>query len=283
MPELPEVETVVRSLQRSVIGRRIASVHHLRQDIVSPADFPLIERIVGHRVSRVARRGKRIIFQLDNEQFFYIHLGMSGRLTVEKNADPLRNHTHLIAELTRVGNAKAPAQFLHFTDPRRFGGIWWLGTHGDADEMGPEPLTIRSAQLARQLASARRPIKNALLDQTIIAGLGNIYADEALFRAGLHPQRIAKDLTLLETQKLNRSIKHVLRQALRFKGSTLRDYVDADGNKGEFQKRHRVYDRDGKPCRNCKMRIERMVLAGRSAHFCPRCQPAPRPAGGALP
>jgi formamidopyrimidine-DNA glycosylase len=139
--------------------------------------------------------------------------------------------------------------------------------------MGPEPLTIRPAQLARRLSSSHRPIKNALLDQKMIAGLGNIYADEALFRAGIHPTRRASDLTIAEMRKLNRAIKSVLRQALRFKGSTLRDYVDAAGNKGGFQLRHRVYDRDGEPCRSCKMPIERMVLAGRSAHFCPRCQP----------
>ena len=274
MPELPEVETVVRSLQRAVVGSRIERVLHLRGDIVTPVDFPLVEKLIDRRVERITRRGKRIIFALDDGNFFYIHLGMTGRLTIEKTGEPLRKHTHFIAELIGLPNGKTPARFLHFTDPRRFGGIWWLGPASDAEGMGPEPLTIRPSQLARRLNSAGRPIKNALLDQKIIAGLGNIYADEALFRAGLHPQRIAKELTLAETQKLNRAIKTVLRQALRFKGSTLRDYVDADGNKGSFQKRHRVYDRDGKPCRSCREPIQRLVLSGRSAHFCPHCQPA---------
>jgi formamidopyrimidine-DNA glycosylase len=140
--------------------------------------------------------------------------------------------------------------------------------------MGPEPLKLRPAQLFRRLHKTTRAVKNALMDQRVVAGLGNIYVDEALFGAGIHPLKRGDELTVAEVAKLNRSIKMTLRRALRHRGSTLRDYMDADGASGSFQKLHRVYDRFGEPCRRCRTPIERIVLGGRSTHFCPRCQRA---------
>jgi formamidopyrimidine-DNA glycosylase len=149
---------------------------------------------------------------------------------------------------------------------------------GSCDErIGPEPLTLRIAQLSKRLARTTRAIKNVLLDQTVIAGVGNIYADEALFAARIHPLRRANELAQDEVRRLNRAVKLTLRRAVRHRGSTLRDYVDAEGVGGAFQNLHRVYDRAGEPCRSCSHPIERIVLGGRSTHFCPNCQP-PRPA-----
>jgi formamidopyrimidine-DNA glycosylase len=161
---------------------------------------------------------------------------------------------------------------LRFTDPRRFGGIWWLGLSDCDTGMGPEPLTITSKQFAALLARTTRPIKNALLDQSLVAGLGNIYVDESLFTAGIHPLTPGNKLTPEQILRLTRAIKSVLRKAINHRGSTLRDYRDADGLEGGFQKLHRVYAREAQPCRRCKTKIERIVLGGRSTHFCPNCQ-----------
>jgi formamidopyrimidine-DNA glycosylase len=194
---------------------------------------------------------------------------MTGRLmivTAGDDGDESRpKHTHLELRLD-TGT-------LRFTDPRRFGGLWWLGAGACADDgMGPEPLAVRPAQLLRRLARTTRAVKSALLDQSVIAGLGNIYVDESLFGAGIHPLTPANQLNIEQVGRLNRSIKTVLRRAIRSRGSSLRDYVDADGVKGSFQSLHNVYDREGKPCRRCKTPIERIVLGGRSTHFCPKCQ-----------
>jgi formamidopyrimidine-DNA glycosylase len=198
---------------------------------------------------------------------FYIHLGMTGRLTIEKSSAPTLPHTHLVLTFASYE--------VRFRDPRRFGGVFWLGRDTAADaNMGPEPLQLRPSQLANRLAKTTRAIKNALLDQSVIAGLGNIYVDESLFRAGLHPLVPANELSAADVGRLNRAIKTTLRRALRHRGSTLRDYLDANGEAGAFQKLHAVYDREGKRCRRCKTAIVRIVLGGRSTHFCPRCQRA---------
>ena len=174
-------------------------------------------------------------------------------------------HTHLILGLG--------LQEIRFVDPRRFGGIWWLGLDASADgTMGPEPLGLRAAHLARQLSRTGRAIKNALLDQSVIAGLGNIYVDESLFKARIHPLVRANELSSLQICELNHAIKFTLNKALKHRGSTLRDYFDANGNAGGFQKLHAVYDREQLPCRKCKTPVERFVLGGRSTHFCPKCQ-----------
>lgn len=274
MPELPEVQTVVVTLQPKLLGRTVRAVYLGRPDILTPAGTDLPALLVGRSVRSIQRRGKRIIFLLSDGGRFYVHLGMTGQLTLADPAAPLPPHTHLTIDVEGAPGTRAPAQ-LRFRDPRRFGGVWWLGdsTPGDAG-MGPEPLGLRPAQLAARLARTTRAVKNALLDQSLVAGLGNIYVDESLFAAGLHPLAPADRLTPEQVSRLNRAIKATLRRAIRHRGSTLRDYRDADGAAGGFQSLHRVYDRAGKPCPHCKSPIERIVLGGRSTHFCPRCQPA---------
>ena len=269
MPELPEVQTVVTTLRPGVVGKLIRGVVLHRTDIVCPPDADLPAHLVGRKVASVDRRGKRIVFTLDDGDRFYIHLGMTGQLTLVDRrslaASPAAKHTHLELDLG--------TRHLRFRDPRRFGGVWWLGADDGADcGMGPEPLTLRPAQLARRLAKTRRAIKSALLDQALVAGLGNIYVDESLFLAGIHPLAKANELTSRQVSRLNRAIKATLRRAIRHRGSSLRDYVDAEGSAGAFQKLHRVYDRAGKPCGKCRAPIERFVLGGRSTHFCPKCQ-----------
>lgn len=266
MPELPEVQTVVNTLVRSVLDRPIRHVELNRSDMVHPAECDLVGHLNGRSIRSVGRRGKRIILTLDDGERFFIHLGMSGRLTLEPADRPLAPHTHL--KLTFDGGMQ-----LRFCDPRRFGGIWWLdAADPGGGNMGPEPLGLRTRSLARQLAKTRRVIKTALMDQRLIAGLGNIYADESLFTARIHPLIPANELSIAQITALSRAIKTVLRRALHHRGSTLRDYRNADGSKGNFQRLHRVYGREGLPCTRCKRPIVRVVVGGRSTHFCPRCQ-----------
>jgi len=269
MPELPEVQTVIDTLRPRLLGRTIARVQLLRPDIVTPQNATLDSFLTGRTIAAIDRRGKRIVFTLGSGDRFYFHLGMTGRLSVQPAAEPRPKHTHFVLTTQDDGIGE-----LRFSDPRRFGGIWWLGSDRPGDDgMGPEPLRTRPQALARRLARTTRAIKNALLDQSVLAGLGNIYVDESLFAAGIHPLTPANALSRQQIGRLSRAIKSTLRRALRHRGSTLRDYRDADGAPGEFQKLHRVYDRKGQPCRCCRTPIERITLGGRSTHFCPRCQP----------
>jgi formamidopyrimidine-DNA glycosylase len=265
MPELPEVQTVVTTLGPRVTGRIVSGVTLNRDDILWPRGTDLIAALEGRTVQSVERRAKRVVFTLDDANRFYIHLGMSGQLTVESPRARVRNHTHLILHIGDID--------VRFRDPRRFGGVFWLGRNGGEENLGPEPLRMTPARLAKRLVRTRRAIKTALLDQRLIAGIGNIYADEALFAAGINPCRRANELTPAEVGRLNRAIKLTLRRAIRHRGSTLRDFVDAENSPGGYRLRHRVYDREGEPCRRCKGVIERVVLGGRSTCFCPRCQP----------
>ena len=274
MPELPEVETVVRTLRPRLVGTTIAAVDLHRADVVRSGETDLPRRLRSRTVTDITRRGKKILITLDTGAAVCIHLGMTGRLTMDAADAPLPPHTHMVWRLRDLAGKLLEGQ-LRFRDPRRFGGVWCLACRADAEEnLGPEPLLTRSAQLAAKLARTRRAIKVALLDQRLIAGLGNIYVDEALHVAGIHPLTLTCDLKKQQVTALTRAIKQVLRRAIRHRGSTLRDYVDADGNAGAFQRLHRVYDRAGEPCPRCKTPIARIVLGGRSTHFCPRCQAA---------
>lgn len=267
MPELPEVETVVVTLRPSVVGRRISDVVVYRQGVITPAGVDFAGHVRGATVLSVTRRGKRIIFELLDGNRFYVHLGMTGRLQLVRNDAPLVKHTHVVLRLDG-GNFD-----VRFVDPRRFGGVWWLGCETLPDEkMGPEPLTLPAVDLAAILKTTGRAIKVALLDQRLIAGLGNIYVDEALHRAGIHPLTRADKLKVAQVHALSAAISDVLTKAIASGGSSLRDYVDADGNRGGFQLLHRVYGRAGEPCDACKTPIKRIVLGGRSTHFCPKCQ-----------
>jgi formamidopyrimidine-DNA glycosylase len=264
VPELPEVQSVVHTLRTLVTHRRVSVVRHLRSDMLLPAGLDLSDVIACRRIESVDRRAKRIVFTLDTRDRFYIHLGMTGQLTVEPADAPLKPHTHLILDLD-------DANQLRFVDPRRFGAIVWMG-NAPHTRVGPEPLTLRPERLIRLLARTSRPIKTALLDQTLIAGIGNIYADEALHLAGIDPRRPACAVSADHVRRLNRVVKQVLRRAIRAGGSSIRDYVDANGSRGSFQTLHRVYDRTGEPCKRCKAPIQRITLGGRSTHFCPGCQ-----------
>ncbi len=274
MPELPEVETIVRTLRPRAQGARIVWAKLLRADIVQPPGTDLDEMLSGHRVGAIDRRGKRIIVTLEPAGHLVIQLGMTGRLTLHEPAAASRPHTHLILQLSSAKPEEKRFE-IHFSDPRRFGGVRWLGNGEAADAgLGPEPLTIGRATLARALSGTRRPIKAALLDQQVIAGLGNIYVDESLFRARIHPLTPANVLSIEQVGKLKSAIIGTLRKAINHRGSTLRDYVDAAGDKGGFQKLHNVYGKSSRPCPACRSMIQRIVLGGRSTCFCPRCQPA---------
>jgi formamidopyrimidine-DNA glycosylase len=266
MPELPEVQTVVDSLNPILPGKRMTDIQLFRRDIVTPPDVDLVAKLKNRVVVSVERRAKRIIVLLDSNERFYIHLGMSGRLMIEQADAPVLKHTHLIVILDDGAQ-------LRFRDPRRFGGIWWLGKEMGDEQLGPEPLQVSSKQLAKRLGATKRVIKSALLDQKLIAGLGNIYVDESLFQAGIHPQTRADKLSGSQIKALTRAIKQILRRALHHKGSTLRDFVDANGSAGDYRKKHRVYDREDEPCVTCKTPIKRIVITGRSTHFCSNCQP----------
>jgi formamidopyrimidine-DNA glycosylase len=270
MPELPEVENVVRTLIPHLVGQRFAAIRHLRSDIVTPQNIDLANLLGGRRVSGIDRRGKKILIRLDNDATLCIHLGMTGRLTVERAEAELLPHTHLIADLS---DRSQKARQLRFRDPRRFGGLWWLcdGESGESG-LGPEPLKVRTKDLAERLSKTRRAIKTALLDQRILAGIGNIYADESLFHSRIHPTTPANRLSEDQIKSLTHAIKLILRRAISHRGSSLNDYVDANGEEGAFQRLHRVYDRKGQPCPRCKTPIKRIVLGGRSTHFCPSCQ-----------
>jgi formamidopyrimidine-DNA glycosylase len=266
MPELPEVQTVVNTLRPALAGRRIQAVRLLRTDILLPAGIDLAALLTGRKILDISRRGKKIIFTLDGDGGFYVHLGISGRIMVVAPNSPIVPHTHLLLDFAEI-------QF-RFIDPRRFGGIFWLAK-GEApdDGLGPEPLTLKVAQLSSLLAGTSRAIKNVLLDQTVIAGLGNIYADESLFTARIHPLFPANKLGREQISRLNLAIKQVLRKAINHRGSTLRDYRDPNDEAGNFQHLHRVYHRTGKPCLVCKTAVMKIVMGGRSTHFCPKCQP----------
>lgn len=268
MPELPEVQTVVDTLRPVAVGRRVTAVRLLRADVLVPFGFDLPAAAAGRVIAAVDRRGKKIVVALDDGCRFVVHLGMTGRLTVEPATADMAKHTHLVLDL-------CDGRTVRFRDPRRFGGVWWLGRDGPADAgMGPEPLTLGADGLAQQLARTGRAVKVALLDQRVVAGLGNIYVDESLHAAGIHPTTPARSIEPAAVGRLSRAVKRVLRTAIRHRGSTLRDYADANGERGGFQLLHAVYARGGQPCRACRTAIERIVLGGRSTHFCPRCQPA---------
>ncbi len=268
MPELPEVQTVVNTLRPLVVGRIVTGFTLGRNDFATPAGFDWSRQLVGNTMLDVSRRAKRIIFMLQTGDRFFAHLGMSGRMSFTDPAASKLPHTHVILHFEH-GEVRQ-------SDPRRFGGLHWVGQEPDEATLGPEPLTMRAQVLADRLLRTNRPVKSALLDQTFIAGLGNIYADEALFTARIHPLTRCQFIERPAAGRLSRAIKTTLNKAIAHRGSTLRDYRDAAGNPGDFQRLHRVYDRAGQPCRRCRTPIARVVLGGRSTHYCPLCQAVDR-------
>jgi len=284
MPELPEVETVVRGLRLSLPGRAIVEVRFGKTDFVeNPAE--IVERLPGLRIADVTRLGKFICIALESggshstptsPLYFIIHLGMTGQLTVIPSSESVAAHTHGFFVLD-------DGRELRYTDVRRFGRMLLVPESELANftgELGREPLEISAEDFCRRVGSRRARVKALLLDQRVLRGIGNIYADESLFRARLHPARIAENLTKKQLLALHGAVRKVLEEAILSRGSSVSDYVDSNGKRGKFQLRHRVYQRDGKPCFRCKAKIRRVIVAGRSSHFCPRCQPAPRSRGG---
>ena len=280
MPELPEVETVVRGLRASLPGRVITGVHFGKTDFVEdPAT--ITERLPRSRISEVTRLGKFICVGLEAgstnsapETAFHliVHLGMTGQLTLAQPSDPVTPHTHCFFHLD-------DGRELRYTDIRRFGRMLLvtesaLGTF--TGQLGKEPLEISEEEFCNNLGSRRARVKALLLDQTVLRGIGNIYADESLFRARVHPARIAEGLPKKQLLALYHAVREVLSEAIHFRGSSVSNYLDAEGRRGEFQFQHRVYQREGKPCLLCEAKIRRVIVAGRSSHFCPRCQPSPR-------
>lgn len=294
MPELPEVETIVRGLDKRVAGDTVESVWigSRKQPLKSPASL-IASTLEGKRIVRVHRVGKHVVFDLDGEPLmpvrvasrakkrgagrgqprqaaslqsgaqWVVHLGMTGRMVVCDPAAESAKHTHLIAKL-------ASGRELRFVDPRMFGK---LSVHaGGFDPGGVEPLQATEEQFVALFRGRKTLIKSALLNQKLLRGVGNIYADESLFRAGIRPRRRAASITREQFGKLYRAVREVLGEAIALGGSSISDYVDADGEEGFFQLQHRVYGRESEPCPVCGTAIRRVVLAGRSSHYCVKCQ-----------
>jgi formamidopyrimidine-DNA glycosylase len=277
MPELPEVETVVRGLRIALPGRRIAEVRLGKTDfIVDPA--ALERELPGTRVVTVQRHGKFIVVDLENSSAparklaLLVHLGMTGQIVVCPPEVPVAPHTHVFLALD-------DGRELRYTDIRRFGSMQIVEDReksGVLGDLGLDPLDASEKEFIARLQARHARIKALLLDQSVLRGMGNIYTDESLWRARIHPMRVGSNLTEEEGRRLYRAVQTILKEAIRLRGSSVSDYVDSEGQSGEFQLKHRVYQRAGKKCFRCGAAIRRAIVAGRSSHFCPRCQPAPR-------
>jgi formamidopyrimidine-DNA glycosylase len=286
MPELPEVETIARGLDSRVAGDVIESVWlgSKPEPLKSPA-AEIAMALESKRIAGVRRVGKHIVFDLENggrrssakkasvrsktarartpaPTSWIVHLGMTGRMLVCPPEQEIEKHTHAIAKL-------ASGRELRFVDPRRFGR---LSVSSGFEAQGSEPLEVELARFVKLFRGRKTPIKSALLNQKLLSGVGNIYADESLFRARVRPRRRAASLTRDELDRLYKSVQEVLKEAIALGGSSISDYVDSDGEEGFFQLQHRVYGREGEPCLVCKLPVKRVVIAGRSAHYCPKCQ-----------
>lgn len=276
MPELPEVETVMRGLKAPLEGRRIVEAEVRVPALRWPLPEALAERLTARRVIGLSRRAKYILIGLEGEEVLLAHLGMSGRMIVLPRGSnrPPEKHDHVVLRTDQ-------GMELRFNDARRFGMMDLvpakdLAKHRLLASLGPEPLgeAFDGTYLAEALAGKITPIKAALLDQRLVAGIGNIYACEALFFAGLSPQRLARNVQGRRAEALALAIKDVLTRAIEAGGSSLRDYVQSDGELGYFQHQWAVYGREGEACIGCKRRgsVRRMVQSGRSSFYCPRCQ-----------
>ncbi len=291
MPELPEVQTIANGVDQRVRGDSIVSswFSGYKQPFKTPP-AEMASGLAGMRIGRVYRVGKHIVVDLTKrtraagavktgsgkatpgelapgvEAQWIVHLGMTGRLLVSAPEVPLPAHTHAVLSLVS-------GRELRFVDARRFGRLA-LRTAEEGGFAGPgrEPLTISAGDFAALFRGRELSIKAALLNQSLLHGIGNIYADESLFRAGIRPTRMAGRLSRERLEGLRRALRRVLQSAIRAGGSSVSDYVDADGVRGFFQIQHRVYGREGEPCRVCGTPIRRIVLAGRSTHYCPKCQ-----------
>lgn len=274
MPELPEAETIVRGLRPHVTGRVIERVDVLRPDVLRADEAEFRRSLEGRRFDSVERRAKNVVAPLTGGRVLAVNLGMTGRLLFFADPpDDGRAPTHAAVRFHLDGNA-----LLVFDDVRRFGTVEalteaaWKARSG---RMGPEPLgrAFTARSLLDGLGRSRSPVRSWLLDQRRVAGVGNIYANEALYHAGVDPRRPARDVRVDEARRLHRALRRVLRNAIEAGGTTLRDYRTADGEEGRYGRTLWVYGRDGEPCGRCGATIERVVFGGRSAFVCPGCQP----------
>jgi formamidopyrimidine-DNA glycosylase len=272
MPELPEAETIARGLSHQLSGRIITQVRSLRTDMVNLSPRTLKKHLQGKKIIGVGRVGKKVLLQMNDGIRLVFSLGMSGQLYLLGKKEALPNHTHMILGFSRWNYS------LIFRDPRRFGRIDLIGKDSkkgvcnSLDKLGADALSISETEFASLISAKKREIKPLLLDQTCICGLGNIYVDECLFRARIHPLRRADRLTQGEVRRLYRAMCQVLLEAIRAGGSSISDYVDASGAMGRFQTRHRVYGREGEPCPVCGTKILKIRVGGRGTYFCPVCQ-----------
>lgn len=282
MPELPEVETVMRGMERALTGKVIKGAHQMRPDLRVPFPEGLVERLSGQSIVGFQRRAKYILMSLSSGETFILHLGMSGRVMIIPDGCDVQpeKHDHLVID-TEDG-----IRFI-YRDPRRFGMVYMtranddIAAHPAFAQMGPEPLgnEFSGDMLSAALKNKKTPIKSALLDQRVVAGLGNIYVCEALYRTGIDPRRLSADIPLTQCDDLVRHIRDILREAIKSGGSTLKDYRNTDDGLGYFQHSFAVYDREGLACPdcNCDMMeaengIKRIVQAGRSTFYCPTRQ-----------
>lgn len=280
MPELPEVETIARGLQQRIAGDTIESVWLGENPQTFKSTPAEIAQLLEHaHIAAVRRVGKHIVFDLQERPAgkrrtaqrgqWIVHLGMTGRVQVTQPDAEIARHTHAILKLKSGRDVR-------FVDPRRFGRLAVVSqTASDSGGFmapGDEPLDSLADRFLELFRGRKTPIKSALLNQKLLSGVGNIYADESLFRAGIRPRRRAASLTRDQLRKLHAAVQQVLREAIELGGSSISDYVGADGEEGFFQLQHRVYGREGEPCLVCRTPIKRVVIAGRSSHYCPHCQ-----------
>ena len=284
MPELPEVEAIRRQVRDVVMGGRIRRTVVYRRDVVrdrsSRREGRLFTGHLGrsHVVDSVDRRGKQLVVGFSNGGGMVVRLEMSGRITLGDGSkrNPATAHQHLIWTIEPSQPSHGPIR-MSFIDPRRFGGVYLFSSIEDCRErlltgLGPEATSIQGIHLSERLGRTRRAVKAALLDQSVLAGVGNIYADEALHRSGVHPERSGRSISLVEAERLAAAIRSTLERAIRVGGSTLRDHVLPDGSPGGFVGEHEVYGRGGEPCLSCGQQLEVLQIASRSSTFCPRCQ-----------
>jgi formamidopyrimidine-DNA glycosylase len=270
MPELPEVETVARDLRPLLIGRSLVGVRRSRKALRQRWSKVWDAKLIGRRVEAVLRRGKWLLVELDGGGFLVVHLGMTGRFTVVAPGVARELHTHVAFPLDNEHE-------LRFRDARRFGSVTYMADRAAwekylAPRLGPEPWDMPADQWRDGLRQTKRPVKAVLLDQTVIAGVGNIYADEACFAARVDPRRAGASFRPAEADRLLLAVRDVLTRAIESRGSSIRDYVGGSGQRGEYQDRFAVYGRTGEPCLACGREIICVRLAGRSTHYCKKCQ-----------
>lgn len=271
MPELPEVETIVRNLSPKLIGLKIESFRVLFPPVLRNGDVSDIRKLRGKKILDIHRRGKMILINCEDNLSLLFHLKMTGKLLFCPQKTPFDKHTHFVLSF------KGQEKELRFRDVRKFGFIFFIQTpevfsSEKLRDLGPEPLEIDYPFFAGLFKGRKARIKNLLLNQKFIAGIGNIYADEILFRAKIHPLTEASLLSEEDKKRLWKAMRKVLRDAIEKRGSSIRDYTDAEGKQGNFQNYHQVYGRRALPCRICGEKIERLRLGGRSSFFCPSCQ-----------